>query len=166
VIAVTLEALNHLDRKGAEAAFTTCCGSTAWARLMAAARPFASLDDMSDTADAIWRSLTPDDWLEAFASHPKIGDQGRGSSWSDREQSGMQTAGGSVRGRIAEGNAAYQSRFGYIFIVCATGKTAEEMLTELEARLSNDPAAELQVASEEQRKITTLRLAKLMDDHS
>ena len=161
---MTLEALNHLDRKAAEAVFTTCCGSTAWARSMAAARPFASLADVSDTADAIWRSLAPGDWLEAFGAHPKIGEQARGPSWSDREQSGMRTASEGVRGRIASGNAAYQSRFGYIFIVCATGKTAEGMLAELEGRLSNDPEAELHVASEEQRKITRLRLAKLMDD--
>jgi OHCU decarboxylase len=163
---VTLGALNQLDRKDAEAAFTTCCGSTAWARLMAAARPFASLADMSDTADAIWRSLAPGDWLEAFAAHPKIGEQARSASWSDREQSGMQAAGDDERQRMASGNAVYQLRFGYIFIVCATGKTAGQMLTELEARLSNDPLSELQVAAEEQRKITRLRLAKLMDEHS
>jgi OHCU decarboxylase len=165
-MAVTLEALNQMDRKAAEAAFTRCCGSTAWARSMAAARPFASVEDMTATADAIWRSLGASDWLEAFGAHPKIGEQARGASWSEREQSGMQTAGDDLRKRIAEENAAYQLRFGYIFIVCATGKTAEEMLADLDARLSNDPAAELQVASDEQRKITRLRLAKLMDDHS
>ena len=133
---------------------------------MAAARPFASLDAMAGAGDAIWRSLAPGDWLEAFAAHPKIGEQSRGPSWSDREQSGMQTAGDDVRRRLAAGNADYQSRFGYIFIVCATGKTAADMLAALEDRLTNDPAVELRVASEEQRKITGLRLAKLMDGHS
>jgi OHCU decarboxylase len=160
---VTIDALNHLDREAAEAAFVRCCGSTAWARSMAAARPFESLDAMASAADAIWRALTPADWLEAFAAHPKIGEQARGRSWSDREQSGMQTAGDDVRRRLAEGNADYQSRFGYIFIVCATGKTAVEMLGALEDRLTNDPVVELRVASEEQRRITGLRLAKLMD---
>lgn len=133
---------------------------------MAAARPFASLDAMASAGDAIWRSLAPGDWLEAFAAHPKIGEQSRGPSWSEREQSGMQTAGDDVRRRLAAGNADYQSRFGYIFIVCATGKTAADMLAALEDRLTNDPAVELRVASEEQRKITGLRLAKLMDGHS
>ncbi len=121
---------------------------------------------MSTAGDAIWRSLAPADWLEAFAAHPKIGERARSSSWSDREQSGMRSAAEDVRGRLASGNAEYESRFGYIFIVCATGKTAEEMVAALEARLANDPAAELGIAAEEQRKITGIRLAKLMDGDS
>jgi OHCU decarboxylase len=163
---MTLDDLNHLDRAAAEAAFKRCCGSTAWARAMAAARPFASVDALTSAADATWRSLAPADWLEAFAAHPKIGEQARGSSWSDREQSGIRSAADDVRRRLASGNAEYESRFGYIFIVCATGKSAAEMLSALETRLSNEPAVELRVASEEQRKITQLRLAKLMDGHS
>jgi OHCU decarboxylase len=163
---MTIDALNHLEREAAEAAFVRCCGSTAWARSMAAARPFPSLDAMAGAADAIWRSLAPADWLEAFAAHPKIGEQAHGPSWSDREQSGMQTAGDEVRRRLAVGNTDYHTRFGYIFIVCATGKTAADMLAALEDRLTNDPAVELWVASEEQRRITGLRLAKLMDGHS
>jgi len=163
---VTLDDLNYLNPASAEAAFSRCCGSTAWARAMAAARPFASLEAVTDAGDTIWRSLAPGDWLEAFAAHPKIGERSRGSSWSDREQSGMQSADDDVRRRLVSGNAEYASRFGYIFIVCATGKTAAEMLTALETRLSNDPAEELQVAQEEQRKITRLRLAKLMDGPS
>jgi OHCU decarboxylase len=162
VITVTIDALNRLDRAAAEAAFTRCCGSAAWARSLAAARPFASLDALVSAGDRIWRSLLPEDWLDAFAAHPKIGEQAR-SSWANREQSGMQSAGDGVRERLAAGNAAYLSRFGYIFIVCATGKTAAEMLANLEARLSNDPAIELRIASEEQRKISGLRLAKLME---
>jgi len=162
---VTLDAINHLDHAAAEAEFVRCCGSAAWARAMAAARPFASVDAMAGAGDAIWRSLTPVDWLEAFAAHPKIGEQAR-TSWSAREQAGMQAADGGVRHRLAAGNTEYQSRFGYIFIICATGKTAADMLAALEARLSNDPAVELRVASEEQRKIARLRLAKLMDGDS
>jgi OHCU decarboxylase len=163
---MTIDALNHLEREAAEAEFTRCCGSTAWVRSMAAARPFASLDALVRAGDVIWRALAPGDWLEAFAAHPKIGEQARGPSWSDREQSGMQTAGDDFRRRLAAGNEDYQSRFGYIFIVCATGKTAAEMLAALEDRLTNDPGVELRVAAEEQRKITGLRLAKLMDGHS
>jgi len=163
---VTIDDLNHLDPESAEAAFTRCCGSTAWARAMAAARPYASPEAMANAGDAIWRSLAPGDWLEAFAAHPKIGERSRDSSWSEREQSGMQSADDDVRRRLVSGNAEYASRFGYIFIVCATGKTAAEMLTALETRLSNDPAEELGVAQEEQRKITQLRLAKLVDGPS
>jgi OHCU decarboxylase len=163
---VTIDALNRLDRDAAVAAFARCCGSTAWARSMAAARPFASLDAMASAGDTIWRALAPGDWLEAFAAHPEIGEKAGGSSWSAREQSGMDAAGDDVRRRLARGNADYKSRFGYIFIVCATGKTGPDMLSALEARLANDPAVELGVASEEQRKITRLRLAKLMDGHS
>jgi OHCU decarboxylase len=163
---VTLDALNRLEREAAEAAFIRCCGSNAWARSMAAARPFANGEALARAGDVIWRSLAPADWLEAFAAHPKIGEQAASSSWSDREQSGMQTAGDDIRSRLAAGNADYQSRFGYIFIVCATGKTAAEMLAALEDRLTNDPAVELRVAAEEQRKIIGLRLAKLMDGHS
>jgi OHCU decarboxylase len=161
-----MDALNHLDREAAQAAFARCCGSTSWARGMAEARPFLTLDAMAGVGDAIWRSLAPPDWLEAFAAHPTIGEGSRASSWSDREQSGMRTAADDVRTRLASGNAEYLSRFGYIFIVCATGKTAEEMLAMLEARLVNDPAAELRIAAEEQRKITGIRLAKLMDGDS
>jgi OHCU decarboxylase len=163
---VTIDDLNHLESESAEAAFARCCGSTAWARAMAAARPFASLEAMANVGDTIWLSLAPGDWLEAFAAHPKIGERSRDSSWSSREQSGMQSADDDVRRRLVSGNAEYASRFGYIFIVCASGKTAEEMLTALETRLSNDPAEELHVAQEEQRKITRLRLAKLMDGPS
>jgi OHCU decarboxylase len=163
---VTIDVLNRLDREAAQAAFARCCGSTSWARSMTMARPFASFDAMASAGDVIWRSLAPADWLEAFASHPKIGEQARGSAWSDREQSGMRTAADDVRIRLASGNAEYLSRFGYIFIVCATGKSAEEMLAALEARLTNDPAVELRIAAEEQRKITGIRLAKLMDGDS
>lgn len=163
---MTMEALNHLDREAAQAAFARCCGSTSWARSMAAARPFASFGAMASAGDAIWRSLAPADWLEAFAAHPKIGEQARGSSWSEREQVGMRAAADDVRSRLASGNTEYLSRFGYIFIVCATGKTADEMLAALDARLMNDPAVELGVAAEEQRKITGIRLAKLMDGDS
>ena len=159
---MTLDELNDLDREAAEATFERCCGSTAWARSMALSRPFATLEEMAAAGDMIWRALAPGDWLEAFAAHPKIGERAGGSSWSAAEQAGVQDAEAAVRRRLAAGNADYQSRFGYIFIVCATGKTAVEMLAALEARLSNESAAELGIAAEEQRKITRLRLAKLM----
>jgi len=142
--------------------------------MMAAARPFAGPEALSDAADAVWLSLAEADWLEAFAAHPQIGanpEAGRAgragkagveSRWAAHEQSGVQTAGGDVKNRLAQLNRDYQARFGYIFIVCATGKTADEMLAMLERRISNDPGAELAIAAEEQRKITQLRLVKLL----
>jgi OHCU decarboxylase len=138
--------------------------------MMAAMRPFRSAAAMAVTADEVWASLGPADWLEAFAAHPRIGEQAReapetgmGTRWSDVEQSGVAAASDAVRERLAMKNRAYEARFGYIFIVCASGKRAGELLEIVERRLTNDAAAELQIAGEEQRKITRLRLAKLLD---
>jgi len=132
-------------------------------------RPFVNVDELLGKADSIWWSLEPDDWLAAFRSHPKIGerkaaeevaDQAR--AWSEAEQSGTRDAAEETAQALSEGNREYEQRFGYIFIVCATGKTAEEMLGILRERLSNDSDKELRVAAEEQRKITRLRLKKLV----
>jgi OHCU decarboxylase len=157
-----LDDLNAVDAESAARELRRCCGSTGWARLMAAARPFASAAAMAATADAIWWSLAPADWLEAFAAHPRIGDRPT-SAWASAEQSGSQTAANGIRDRLAARNRDYEARFGYIFIVCATGKTVAEMLDILEHRMPNDSGDELRVAAEEQRKITRLRLAKLVE---
>ena len=130
---------------------------------MTAARPYASLDEMQMKGDAIWASLGPDDWREAFAAHPKIGQQGPVSAWSEAEQAGMQSAGDDARAKLAVLNAEYEARFGYIFIVCATGKSPSEMQALLKWRMTNDAERELPIAAGEQRKITGLRLAKLVD---
>jgi OHCU decarboxylase len=139
--------------------------------MMAAARPFAGPEALSDAADAVWLSLADADRLEAFAAHPQIGaDIQAGSAgqagveprWAAHEQSGVRNAATDVRDRLAQLNRDYQARFGYIFIVCATGKTADEMLAMLARRIANDPDAELAIAAEEQRKITQLRLVKLL----
>ena len=121
------------------------------------------------TSDRIWWELGPKDWLEAFSRHPKIGDSAAaraGSAqtqrWSSEEQAGVRSASQEVLAALAEANRAYQDRFGYIFIVCATGKTSEEMLALLRHRFQNDPGAELPIAAEEQRKITRLRLEKFL----
>jgi OHCU decarboxylase len=158
-----LDALNALPGEAAAAAFLRCCGSTRWAQMMAAARPFAAFAAMEAAADAAWASLDRADWLEAFAAHPRIGDATR-SAWASEEQSGSRAADDEVRARLAAGNRAYEARFGYIFIVCATGRSASQMLAGLEDRLANDAAIELRVAGEEQRKITRLRLAKLLEE--
>ena len=164
-----LARLNALDATDAERELLKCCGSTAWARRMAAQRPFGDTQELLSAADDIWRSLDANDWLEAFAAHPKIGGKraareqdAQAQSWSEQEQSGAREAGQATLDELAEANRAYEERFGHIFIVCATGKTAGEMLALLRARLSNDAATELRNAAEEQRKITRLRLEKLL----
>jgi len=173
---VRLEDLNTLDEDSAARQFLRCCGSSRWARLMAAARPFPSARAMALVADATWSALDHEDWLEAFAAHPKIGAGRSGGSgesgsaggkdperWSDQEQAGVADAVEATRRRLAEANREYQARFGYMFIVCATGRTAGEMLDILERRLNNGVAGEIQVAADEQRRITRLRLAKLLE---
>ena len=136
---------------------------------MTAHRPFADAAALFALADACWAGLSRDDWLEAFAHHPRIGDVeglrtrfANTRAWAAGEQAGTASASEAVLQALTEGNRAYEARFGYIFIVCATGKSAEEMLGLLHARLPNDPAAELPIAAEEQRKITRLRLEKLL----
>jgi OHCU decarboxylase len=163
---MTLDELNRLAAPRAVAEFARCCGSSRWASAMAAARPFASFDAMVQKGDEIWESLGKTDWVEAFAAHPRIGESGNVSAWSAAEQSGMQSAGDEAKERLAALNQLYERRFGYKFIVCATGKSPAELLAMLQARISNGPNAELAVAADEQRKITGLRLAKLVDAHS
>ena len=161
---MTLDQLNATDVHEAQREFERCCGSTEWAARMTAARPFAGADAMLVTADVIWAALDETDWREAFAAHPRIGSGGAGgtSAWSAQEQAGVASADAEMRDRITAKNREYEARFGYIFIVCATGKSADEMLTMLEQRLTNDAAAEIRVAAEEQRKIMQLRLRKLL----
>jgi OHCU decarboxylase len=159
---MTLEELNALARLDAESEFRRCCGSARWANAMAGARPFADVEAMIAGGDAVWASLSAADWLEAFAPHPRIGERRAVSAWSSEEQAGARQADADTQAKLAALNVDYQRRFGYIFIVCATGKSSGEMLALLEARLSNDPLTELPVAAEEQRKITALRLRKLV----
>ncbi len=125
---------------------------------------------MYQAADRIWWSLGREDWHEAFRSHPKIGEHGaanpsgaQSQAWSQQERSGTAGARAEVLAELAAANREYENRFGYIYIVCATGKTSEEMLALLQQRLQNYPVAELRVAAEEQRKITRLRLEKLLE---
>ncbi|MEP6904763.1 MAG: 2-oxo-4-hydroxy-4-carboxy-5-ureidoimidazoline decarboxylase [Gemmatimonadales bacterium] len=150
--------------------FVECCGSARWVSEMVARRPFKSRRAVSTAADEIWKSLGANDWLEAFASHPRIGERSsavpqgeRGTAWAAGEQSGVEQARQEVREELAVANRAYEERFGHIYIVCATGKTAGEMLALARERLRNDPDDELKMAAEEQRKITRLRLDKLLD---
>lgn len=162
--------LDALGADEAAARLTACCGSSRWVARMLAARPFRSAQRAKEIADRIWSDLSPTDWREAFDHHPRIGGQqaavaqdATGARWSSEEQSRVATAGADVKAELARVNEAYERRFGYIYIVCATGKSAEEMLTIARGRLDNDADTELTIAAEEQRKIMQLRLSKLLE---
>jgi 2-oxo-4-hydroxy-4-carboxy-5-ureidoimidazoline decarboxylase len=144
-----------------------CCGSRRWAHALARQRPFHDVAELLERSDEVWALLDSPDWDEAFASHPRIGDKKapasateKSAAWSSQEQSGVELAGDDVQERLRRGNEEYERRFGRIYIVCATGKSAEEMLAILERRLENDEATELREADEQQRQITQLRLRK------
>ena len=165
-----IERLNSLPAGEAEAELLKCCGSARWAREVAARRPFRGADELLDAAAEVWSSLDAADWLEAFSRHPKIGGRKaaggqtlKEQAWSAAEQSGMVSADEGARDELARLNRVYEARFGYIFIVCATGKTPAEMLSLLRARLENDGETEIRVAAGEQQRITRLRLRKLLE---
>jgi OHCU decarboxylase len=162
--------LNELSSARAKTLFLDCCGSTEWARRMTAARPFPMLEQLFRSAEEIWFSLTPADWLEAFAAHPNIGSNGsapsqnaRAAKWSKGEQASITDASAAVREQLATANRLYLEKFGFIFIVCATGRSADEMLAICKARIRNSAATELKIAAEEQLKITELRLNKILE---
>ena len=166
---MTLAELNTVPRYRAEAELTQCCGSRAWVRAMAGRRPFNSLDRLLRAASEVWWRLDEGDWREAFSAHPQIGERKAAAStsaqaqaWSAREQAGVSRAGVGVTMGLEEANREYLAKFGHIFIVCAAGKTAEDMLAILRARLLNSPEQEIRAAAEEQDKITRLRLEKLL----
>jgi allantoicase len=165
-----LEEMNALSTEDAESELLKCCGSTLWARRMNEARPFNDLRELLASADSIWWALDKEDWLEAFSRHPKIGEkeselaQARAArEWSEQEQSGIDAGCEETRRELAAANREYERKFGYIYIICATGKTADEMLAILKERLQNEPAKEIRVAAEEQRRITHLRLRKILE---
>jgi OHCU decarboxylase len=164
-----VERLKQLDDASLAAALTNCCGSRRWVRQIAAERSFFSDEQLFEKASDVWHRLGREDWLEAFAAHPRIGDLkalhskfAATRAWAGGEQAGVAGAADDVLQRLLTLNRQYEKRFGYIFIVCATGKTAEEMLTILESRLANDEKTELRLAAAEQMKITLLRLRKLV----
>lgn len=164
---MTLEEFNSLPTANAESALLDCCGSTRWTKRIAAMRPFDTTTALYAATDAVWQQMDREDILEAFSHHPQIGQKASSGSeshrrWSEGEQTGARSAAEYVWVRMAEGNRSYFDKFGYIYIVCATGKSAEEMLALLEQRLQNDPVRELPIAAEEQRQITRLRLQKLL----
>ncbi len=164
----TLQRINTMSATDARDAFGRCCGSSVWTDAMVSGRPYARWEELEAARDAAWARLTEADWREAFAHHPPIGDLeslrtrfGDTRAWARGEQAGTATASEATLQALTDGNAAYKARFGYIFIVCATGKSADEMLRLLQERLSNSREKELPIAAGEQTKITDLRLRKL-----
>ena len=164
-----LESLNSLPHDEAVKALLQCCGSKRWANDVAQSRPYPNLETLIAKANDVWWSLQQDDWLEAFRSHPKIGEKkaadpvfDRSRQWSGQEQAGIKEASRETVDALAALNWGYEQKFGFIFIICATGKTSDEMLSALKQRLENDAATELPTAAAEQSKITELRLKKLL----
>jgi 2-oxo-4-hydroxy-4-carboxy-5-ureidoimidazoline decarboxylase len=173
---MTLVDFNKEPEENALAALLDCCGSPAWADALLARRPLLNLEVLHRTADEIWWSLPESEWLAAFSKHPKIGEkaqaarvadekekplESRTAQWSQAEQQGMANAAAETAEAIHKMNVEYERKFGWIFIVCATGRSAEEMRSLLAQRLGNGHATEIRIAAAEQAKITRLRLGKL-----
>lgn len=165
---MTVAEWDALPAHEAAALMERCCGASAWVRRMVAARPLRDLTALLRASDEAWSACGPVDFKEAFAHHPRIGDIGQLAQrfastreWASGEQRGVEGAPRAVLERLAAGNRDYEARFGYIFIVCASGLSAGEMLERLEARLGHDPETELGIAAGEQHRITRLRLGRL-----
>jgi 2-oxo-4-hydroxy-4-carboxy-5-ureidoimidazoline decarboxylase len=166
---MTLKELNALSASDAAPLFRQCCNASRWVAEMVTGRPYADIGALSAAAGRIFRSLTDEDWKEAFAGHPKIGDLNglrekfpATAGMSEAEQSGLSRTSEKLLADLVTANERYQQKFGYIFIVCATGKRADEMLAILNDRFKNIPEAELRVAAREQEKITQLRLNNIV----
>ncbi len=164
---MNIQELNQLPADEAKALFLRCCGSDNWAAAMSAGRPYRDVAEIRSRAVAEWDRLPVDDRLEAFTAHPRIGDVDSlrkkfadTKAWASGEQSGVESAAEQVIQGLARGNSDYEGKFGFIFIVCATGKSAPEMLALLQARLPNTREQEIRNASAEQIKITLLRIDK------
>jgi len=170
VTSAVLALWNRLSAEEAATEVLACYGSSRWARELAAHRPFGDEASLIRASDEIWNHLESQDWMEALSRHPRIGERkapqaatARSAAWSAQEQQNVSAAAETVQHALANGNREYEQRFGRVFIVCATGKTAHEMLDILRRRLNNDDATELREAAEEQRKITNLRLLKWLN---
>jgi allantoicase len=158
--------LNELDAGAAREMFHRCCGSARWAAVMEAARPFASRTHLFGAAEQLWWGLGDGDWKEAFTHHPKIGSDisvlrekfAATADLSEGEQAGVSGASDETLAALAQGNIDYEARFGFVFLICATGKSAAEMLASLQERIENEAPAELRIAAGEQVKITRIRL--------
>lgn len=159
----SLSWFNGLPSDAAESRLITCCGSRAWASAVAGRRPYADFDALVEAAGAVWSALEPSDWLEAFAAHPRLGESGgRAPDSSKMEQSRIMGAADEALTELADMNRRYEAKFGHVFLFAAAGRTAADVLASLRKRIGNDPATELRVAAEQQRKITRLRLESML----
>lgn len=157
---MTLDELNALPPASARRELARCCGSARWTAGMTGRRPFRDAEGLYAAADEVWWSLEGGDWLEAFSHHPRIGE--RAAGWAKDEQSGVRGASDVTLKTLGKLNHDYERKFGHVFLIFASGRSAEEMRAELERRIGNDPATELRNAAAEQAKITRLRLQKLI----
>jgi 2-oxo-4-hydroxy-4-carboxy-5-ureidoimidazoline decarboxylase len=161
-----LDEWNRADEAAATDAMLACCAARRWAAGMVQSRPIANVAAFSETADRLWATMAEPDWLEAIAAHPRIGERNalsaseKSTAWSQQEQAGAAAASAAAVLEMADSNAQYEQRFGFTYIVCATGRTIDEMLTILKRRLSNDRVTELREAAEQQRQIMQIRLGK------
>ena len=167
---MTIHEFNLQKEEELQKSLEKCCGSKTWIFQMISHLPFNNKEEILMESDRIWNNCTEDDCLEAFQHHPKIGDinslkekYNQTKSWAKGEQSGVQEASENILQALSEGNKQYEVKFGFIFIVCATGKSAVEMLALLEQRLHNNYEKEIKIAMQEQGKITKIRLQKLID---
>lgn len=167
LIHIGLTRLNTMSHEHAVSELRACCASLAWLRGMADRRPFGTAAELYEAADEIWGSLRPEDWLEAFRAHPRIGDRELATKegvsfrkWSSQEQSGVKGSPSETMAELFDINRRYEAKFGFVFLICATGKSAEQILEIARLRIENSAAAELSAAAEEQRQITRLRLEK------
>jgi len=161
-----LASWNEADEAAAFDAMIECCGARRWAAKMVSFRPIKNIAELSANADRAWSTMEEADWMEAFSCHPRIGvstasnSNERSGTWSRQEQASTASASDRVLSELAAGNALYEQRFGFTYIVCATGKSADEMLGILNRRLNSDRATELREAAEQQRQILQIRLGK------
>jgi len=166
-VSETLLRWNRLPYEEAVREIIPCCSSKNWAESLVSQRPLRDESALLAAADAAWQGLNAEDWREAFRCHPRIGESrseqnasAKSAAWSAQEQEKTAAANGDVKLALARGNRDYEQKFGHIFIVCATGKPAGEVLEILRRRMQNDAATELRQAAEEQRQITHIRLKK------
>ncbi len=165
---MTLQHFNTLIPQHQKEELFKCCGCSKWVEQLSKILPLSSVEELKINSDKIWFALNQKDWLEAFSHHPKIGDVkalekkfASTAQWASGEQASVNAATQNVLNELRELNEEYENKFGYIFIVCATGKSAEEMLSFLKLRLKNNPDEEIKIAAAEQNKITHLRIDKL-----
>lgn len=158
-----LAEFNRLKGDAAVDALLSCCASRAWAEAVVARGPFLRSDDLLEAAETVWWQLPRVEWLMAFAAHPRIGERSEKDAWAAHEQAGVWGSEEAVRAELHQLNQLYEQRFGHVFLIFASGKSAQEMLAALKQRLHNDPETELQNAAAEQARITRLRLQRLIE---